>query len=62
MAQAQRSEAAERLRVLWDGAVDTARGACMETLATLEEGLFGSKPAQARRAECGREEGADTRQ
>lgn len=43
--QIQRGKVLELLRTFWDGAVDTARAACIATLETLEEGLFGSKPA-----------------
>jgi hypothetical protein len=45
--QAQRGKVMEMLKGFWDGAVDTARTACISTLESLEDGLFGSKAADA---------------
>ena len=45
--QAQRGKVMETLKGFWDGAVDTARAACIATLESLEEGLFGSKAADS---------------
>jgi hypothetical protein len=45
--QAQRGKVMETLKGFWDEAVDTARAACIATLESLEEGLFGGKAADS---------------